>query len=647
MGKSKSPVSETEVAAGSSCLAELDAFVGRFDFDAGAVLVNLPQVPFDILDAQVARNRGYFAYPPSSLLYLGACLRELDVKHSIVDLNYAVLRAVQEGHPDLRALCREKLREAAAQYEKPLLCVSFMFEATYPAFEFVCKFLRSEYPGLCIAAGGVNATADPDILLDRGLVDVVFCNEGEQVLDGFYRFVRGQTREIPVNIVFRDEAGKVQRTPLFSGGPVEIDIKPEYDLIPVHDYHRAGSLSSLSRMNGLDIPFGTILAKRGCRAFCAFCGVRNFNGKGVRLRGAKEVVDEMTLLHEKYGIDHFDWLDDDLLNDKKETLALFHEISERLPGITWAANNGLIATAVDRDLYEAMRKSGCIGFKVGLESGNDEMIKRIHKPSSVKQFLNFAKLAQDFPDIFVSINFILGLPEERFEQMRDSLLVAVRSRLNWHNFYMYQHLKNTEFYIAYGGLGDDYINKEHGKENSGPTLGGLKAIGKDSLHLYINPVRGGAFNNLGKDKDLPTGYEIFDIDPKLVPPRTWVREIWFTFITIANFLTNPCIKGHDEVRLKGMIRWLDVLGMAYPQDPMMAGLRYFLMEKSAAYPKAQLEEARSKAKALIDQSDYWQLRDRQFGFSSFLDRAAPELPAKLKYIADLQEGDISVEPIVP
>jgi len=323
----------------------------------------------------------------------------------------------------------------------------------------------------------------------------------------------------------------------------------------------------------------------------------------VRLRDANTVVDEMVVLREKHGIEHFEWLDDDLLNDKKETLKLFNEIARRLPGITWAANNGLIATAVDRELFDAMRRSGCIGFKVGLESGNKEMIKRIHKPASVKQFLNFAQLAQDYPDIFVSINFILGLPEERFEQMLDSLLVAVRSRLSWHNFYIYQHLKNTEFYIAYGGLGDDYINKEHGKENSGPALGGLKAIGKDSMHIYINPVRSGAFKSFGSDPDLPTGYDIFAIDPKCVPLRTWVREIWFTFITIANFLTNPCIHDDNEARLKVMIRFLDVIGMADPHDHMMVGLRYFLLHKSGDFPKAQLEKARSKAKRLIDESE--------------------------------------------
>lgn len=606
--------------------AELTAFLRRHDLEGPAVLVNLPQVPFDLLDPAVAGNRGYFAYPPSSLLYVGAQLTALGVPHRIVDLNHVVLAAAQGPAEDLRERCRQALRAAIGDERRPLLCVSYMFESTRPALEFVCRFLRAEYPEGCQVLGGVSATSDPALLVREGLAHLVVSHESERALPELYAFARGAADgSLPVNLTFAAEDGTVRQTPHVAGGPVEVDIRPEYALTSVGEYQRVGSLSTLSRMNGPDVPFAAVLAKRGCRASCAFCGVRSFNGRGVRLRSGSAVVDEMSFLRERFGVEHFDWLDDDLLQDRRATLHLFEEMARRLPGITWAANNGLIATAIDRELFEAMRRSGCIGFKVGLESGNPEMIHRVHKPSGVKGFLRFAALAQDFPEIFVSVNFILGLPGERFEQMRDSLRTALRSRLSWHNFYMYQHLKNTELYREYGSL-EDRIDAEHGRENSGPALGGLKAIGKDALHLYINPVRSGAFQVADEEPDLPSGYGVFDIPPTLVPPRTWVREIWFTFVTLANFLANPCLHTRSEVRLRQMIRWLEVIGMAYPQDPMMAALRYFLMDRLGEAGLAAVERQRSHAHTLLGASSYWQLRDRQFGFSAFLDRAEPVLP---------------------
>ncbi len=199
------------------------------------------------------------------------------------------------------------------------------------------------------------------------------------------------------------------------------------------------------------------------------------------------------------------------------------------------------------------------------------MLKRIHKPTNVDQFLKFARLAKDYPEIFVSINFILGMPEERFEQMRDSLDLAVRSRCHWHNFYIYQHLKNTEFYIAYGGMGDDYVSKDHGRENTGPLFKTQTEGTSEERGLNLNPVRGGKFMDY-QAGDAPTGYDVFEIEPTLVPPRAWVREVWFTFNTVANFLLNPAVTSESEVQVRDMIRWLDVLGRAYPQDASMACL---------------------------------------------------------------------------
>ena len=132
------------------------------------------------------------------------------------------------------------------------------------------------------------------------------------------------------------------QTPSQAGSPVNLDIRDQYAKIPVKDYHSVGCLSNFSRMNGLDIPYATIISRRGCRARCSFCGVRNFNGKGVRVRDSGEVITEMKYLYDTYGIRHYDWLDDDLLYDRDAAIAIFNGIERELPEATWAANNGVI-----------------------------------------------------------------------------------------------------------------------------------------------------------------------------------------------------------------------------------------------------------------------------------------------------------------
>jgi len=164
--------------------------------------------------------------------------------------------------------------------------------------------------------------------------------------------------------------------------------------------------------------------------------VGNFCGKGVRVRDVEGVLTEMETLYNDYGIRHFDWLDDDLLYDARSAKRMFEGMASRLPGITWAANNGVIASAVTRDLMRAMQSSGCIGLKVGLESGNEAVLRKVRKPTTIEGFFSFAKIALESPKIFIVVNFILGLPADAFGQMLDSLKVGLKARMDWNSFFL-------------------------------------------------------------------------------------------------------------------------------------------------------------------------------------------------------------------
>lgn len=614
------PTTLPMIAGDRSIELELERCLRGFEFENGAVLVQVPQVPLDLLEPEVARKRGYFAYPPQGLLYLAATLRSLGIKTRTVDLNFVVLREVQIDGVDVDAAWRGALDEALSAFDKPFVCVSFMFDATFPAFQLVCEHVRGKWPGACIAAGGVAATADPERLLAANLVDLVFSQEGERTLERFYAYTRGQTSDLPVNLAVRGADGSVVRTPMLVGGEVDLDIRMEYEGIPIAKFHETGSLSNFSRMNGVDVPFATVLSRRGCRARCTFCGVRMFNGESVRVRDVEGVIEEMETLHHRHGIKHFDWLDDDLLYDGSSALALFDAIAERLPGITWAANNGLIAAAITPALMNGMERSGCIGFKVGLESGNAEVLRRVRKPLSLQRFYEFARLATGYPQMFVAVNFILGFPGEQFGQMLDSFKAALQGGMDWNNYYLYQPLKNTELYLTHGGLGDDDVRIEHGKDNQEPR------IDPDRWRVN-NPVRGGGFTRL-PGQGVASGYEVFETDPSALPSRTELREIWFTFNHITNFLHMPALRSDSERRVRNGRRWIEVLSEAYPNDASMTCVLYYLSKRLADSKAGELEQLRALARAKLNASAYWRGRDEQFGFSALLDGEIPPLASR-------------------
>ena len=597
--------------------SDLDYILAPYGYNRGrtpdgVVLLHIPQVPSHVISQSIAENLGYFVYPPHGLLYLSAVLENIGVSSRIADLNRASLIAGQAGCEDITRAWQAEVEEAIAVYERPLVAISFMFDSTRSQLNEVMAFVKKTHPKLCVLVGGVAATGDPEAVLRTGYGDIVFHNEGERPLIGFFDLFNNKVKKIPDNISFLAKDGSLRQSNIVTGGEVDFDIRDQYEKIDVGQYHKAGSLNNFSRMRGTGVPFATILSRRGCRGNCTFCAVRNFNGRSVRVRQVSGVIEEMEFLWQNHGVRHFEWLDDDLLYDKDKALYLFNEISTRLPEATWCANNGLIAAAISEKLLEAMEKSGCLGFTVGLETGNTEMLRKVRKPASLERFAKFADMSKKFPKIYYIVNFILGLPDERFSQMLDTLAVGAKAELDWINFFTYQPLKNTDAYLAYGGM--DLQNYED--------------IIQRGTTINFNPVRDASFTKIDEKLDIARAYDIFDLEEDLIPSREQVKEIWFTFNAICNFLRNPALFTKSYERVRNAVRWLEALQQAYADNPTITCVLYYLKWRLNETGKFKLEAIKDTAMKKFSKQEYWRLRDKTFSITSFLDKDIPSLDPK-------------------
>ena len=69
----------------------LAARIAGFELESGAILIQVPQVPLELIEPEVAKSRGYFAYPPHALFYLSATFRGLGLETRLLDLNFVFL----------------------------------------------------------------------------------------------------------------------------------------------------------------------------------------------------------------------------------------------------------------------------------------------------------------------------------------------------------------------------------------------------------------------------------------------------------------------------------------------------------------------------------------------------------------------------
>lgn len=560
------------------------------------VLIQPALVPERFFDVTTARRGGYYNFPPVGLLYLAAAAREIDPELSIhiIDVNHEILKAAHRDNFQYGEW-RDLVAGVLDGCEAPHIGMSYMFGTTKPCFIEIASFIRENNPEVPLLTGGVQATYDYEEILKDGLSDLVVRKEGEVQLQNILRScITGQADHVPTGaaLVHSDEVVELGVPP--TNVPMDWDIQPTYQLIDIDSYHYYGGLGAFSRYMGEDKRYATVLSTRGCRARCTFCTVRDFNGFGLRQRTVQHVIDEIKFLIEHRGVRYIDWLDDDLLWDPARTEALFRGLAEQVPGLEWTASNGLIAVAVTEEIMKWMVKSGLKAFKIGVESGNDKMLKVIKKPATKPKLREKRKLFAKYPEVLFSANFIIGFPNETFGEMIDTYNFAGELECDWASFYICQPLKGTEIFSSFQALGDDRCEEER-------------------YDKTINPGRSAERGEFGYrfaavENEIKIGWEVFDIPRDAMPGIDQQKEIWFTFNFVCNFLYNPNFRLGSN--LGKIIRWIEAIRAGYPYDAsMVAALAH-------AYRLAgeveRFGELRDRFHTLSDQSDYWQQRVHQF-----------------------------------
>ncbi|MDP7559785.1 MAG: radical SAM protein, partial [Planctomycetota bacterium] len=376
------------------------------------------------------------------------------------------------------------------------------------------------------------------------------------------------------------------------------DLIDSYEKVPIEEYYKFGSLNPFTRMEHVEhAPYAAIQLARGCRAKCTFCAVRDFMGKGVRHRPVEDVIAEIEFLINKRGVRHFEWLDDDPTFYHREFKQILQAIIDHKWDINWATNNGVIAATVDEELLRLMRDSHCIGFNVGIETGNPEMLRKIKKPAKHDKFLRLSRMHKKYPELFIGGNIILGLPDEKFYQMMDSFKFTLEVNLDWAAMTVCQMIRGASASLDSG----EYFENQ------------MKTAGRNVINFV--PSRNSNKGEITSKAGLLRGVGVFQIDPESIPDSEQVKEIWFTFNLVCNYIFSKNLMPGE--RPDKFISWVLNAHKAYPSNPYMClflSLAYVLLGDSR-----KAEDFRMKA-INYSQTAYWRERFEDFGLDIVINR---------------------------
>jgi radical SAM superfamily enzyme YgiQ (UPF0313 family) len=157
------------------------------------------------------------------------------------------------------------------------------------------------------------------------------------------------------------------------------------------------------------------LMTRGCPGKCTFC---NSAFTTLRSHSPRVMVDRIKHLRYKYGVRQIQFYDDTFTVAKQTVLEFCRLMVAEKVDVTWIAF--IRGDCFSRDMAKAMKGAGCHQVLVGIESGDEQIMKNIGKPIDKGRYREAVKIAHEV-GIEVRGSFIIGSVGETWQTMQASL----------------------------------------------------------------------------------------------------------------------------------------------------------------------------------------------------------------------------------
>ncbi|HJX17987.1 MAG TPA: radical SAM protein [Acidiferrobacterales bacterium] len=345
----------------------------------------------------------------------------------------------------------------AVEKEKPAYVGITLFTVGVWNALAIGREIRKRLPKTVIIVGGPHISSMGKETMERFReFDYAVDGEGEKILVELLRVLEtgGSPFSVP-GIIFR-KGPFVHQT---QGKAVNKDLDdlpmPAWDLLP--DFPRAYIPAIYDYPRG---PVATIAASRGCPFHCKFCDTSTF-GSSVRFYSPKVVFQMMQHLREQYGVRHIMFVDDLFVASRLRVTELCQLLIDSGLNFTWSCTSRV--DTIKPDTLELMKKAGCWEISFGLETGSDELLKKMDKAAEVEkseQAVNWTAAA----GIRTKGLFMLGYPGETRETVELTKAFVRRIPMTIMNLSKFTPYPGSPIYRdLYGtNIRDDHWEKMNG-----------------------------------------------------------------------------------------------------------------------------------------------------------------------------------------
>jgi len=271
-------------------------------------------------------------------------------------------------------------------------------------------------------AGGVGATLEPETILQTS-VDGFVIGEGEIPLDSLLKTINQDGNIYNTKGFCWQKDGELIKNeiPQYLNNLDQFDF-PDYSVFDrkIVIYDLIYDIQSInSNIN--------IMLSRGCPYACPYCSNKAIRSvypsskNYFRIPSVKYSINLLENLIKQYPESKHISFEDDLLTANKEWFWPFAEEYRKRIRLPYRVN--IRTETLNTDIVKALKESGCVTASIGIESGNEELRKKVLKRhASNKEIIEKSKMIKKAGIKLYTYNMI-GIPFETKEQMRDTLIL--------------------------------------------------------------------------------------------------------------------------------------------------------------------------------------------------------------------------------
>lgn len=305
----------------------------------------------------------------------------------------------------------------------------------------LAKTIKGYDPGISILIGGPHPSAlKEEILKDIKCIDIIAVGEAEKTIEEISDvYANKKTLNDVKGIVYRERDGSIKTT---ADQPLIEDL----DTIPFPAYDLAGNLRRYPGAHPLrQSPSMHIMASRGCPFDCIFC-TKSVWGKRTRFRSPENIISEVEYVHKNLGINEIFFQDDTMNLNRNWFYKVCDLIIERgLDKLSYKAPFRVNAKLVDEELLAKAKRAGFWIIFYGVESGNQEILDKVKKGTTIEEIKRAFRLTQD-AGIRTIAAFMVGNFGENHSTINDSIALAKELRPDSWGFSIATPLPGTEFH---------------------------------------------------------------------------------------------------------------------------------------------------------------------------------------------------------